>query len=101
MTASSAIQSDVQRNSATLGLEYIAAQIDQRFGKEGAYQVNRPWGIRHLLLTLNVAGFTTATNQVNLASAADITGVSSVVAAYMKPICANNTPDHELQSSYF
>ena len=69
----------------------IAAQIDQRFGKEGAYQVKREWGVRHLLLTLNVDGFVTATNQVSLASAIDVTGVSSVVAAYMKPICANNT----------
>jgi hypothetical protein len=69
----------------------IAAQIDQRFGKEGAYQVKRQWGIRHLLLSLNVDGFVTATNQVSLASSIDVTGVSSVVAAYMKPICANNT----------
>ena len=69
----------------------IAAQIDQRFGKDGAYQVKREWGVRHILLTLNVDGFVTATNQVNLASAIDVTGVSSVVAAYMKPICANNT----------
>ena len=70
----------------------IAAQIDQRFGEEGAYQVKREWGVRHVFLTLNANGFATATNQVNLASAIDITGVSSVVAAYMKPICSNNTP---------
>lgn len=68
----------------------IAAQIDQRFGQDGAYQVKREWGVRHLLLTLNVDGFVTATNQVSLASAIDVTGVSSVVAAYMKPVCANN-----------
>lgn len=69
----------------------IAAQIDQRFGKTGAYQVKREWGVRHILLTLNADGFVTSTNQVNLASAIDVTGVASVVAAYMKPICANNT----------
>lgn len=70
----------------------IAAQIDQRFGKDGAYQVKREWGVRHLFLMMNADGFVTATNQVNLASAIDVTGVSSVVAAYMKPICSNNTP---------
>ena len=69
----------------------IAAQIDQRFGRNGAYQVKREWGVRHIFLMLNADGFTTATNQVNLASAIDVTGVSSVVAAYMKPICSNNT----------
>ena len=69
----------------------IAAQIDQRFGKTGAYQVKREWGVRHIFLMLNADGFVTSTNQVNLASAIDVTGVSSVVAAFMKPICANNT----------
>ena len=47
--------------------------------------------MRHIFLMLNADGFVTSTNQVNLASAIDVTGVSSVVAAFMKPICANNT----------
>lgn len=69
----------------------IAAQIDQRFGQVGAYQVKREWGVRHLLLALNSDGFATAVNQIGTLSAADFTGVLSVVSAYMKPVCANNT----------
>ena len=69
----------------------IVAQIDQRFGLGGAYQVKREWGVRNLLMMSAVNQLTNSADEVKLASAVDITGVSSVVAAYMKPICTNTT----------
>ncbi len=69
----------------------IAAQIDQRFGPVGAYQVKRQWGVRHLLLALNSDGYADSLNKLSMVSTADFTGVLSVVSAYVKPICANNT----------
>jgi hypothetical protein len=68
----------------------IAAQIDQRFGPVGAYQVKRQWGVRHLFLALNSDGYADSLNKLSMASTADLTGVTSVVSAYLKPVCANN-----------
>ncbi len=79
-------------NFEVLTSKEIAAEIDNRFSKDAAYQLKRQWGLSHLTLMLNADGFATASNVIGIASAADITGITGVVAAYMHPICENNTP---------
>lgn len=78
----------------------IADQITSRFGETGAYQVERQWGIRHALLNLNEDGFANTANQISILSTADFTGVLSVVSAYMKPVCADNTPFPAVEPLY-
>jgi len=41
---------------------------------------------------LNAEGFATSINAIGIVSAANPTGLVGVVAAYMHPICENNTP---------
>jgi hypothetical protein len=79
-------------NFDVLTSKEIAAEIDSRFGKDAAYQIKRQWGLSHLTLMLNADGFATATNTIGIVAAADPTGLVGVVAAYMHPICENNTP---------
>jgi hypothetical protein len=78
----------------------IAREIDQRFGKEAAYQIKREWGVRHLTLMLEADGFKTANNVISLLSVADPTGLSSVVNAFMHPICKNDTPFPKVNPLY-
>ncbi len=87
-------------NFAALTSPAIAARIDRAFGKEGAYQVKRQWGIRHLILMLNADGFATVKDNISLASAADPTGILSVVSAYDNPICGNDAPFPTLHPLY-
>ncbi|MGB7555950.1 MAG: carboxypeptidase regulatory-like domain-containing protein [Candidatus Korobacteraceae bacterium] len=69
----------------------IAAQIDQRFGPVGAYQVKREWGVRHLILAMHADGYEKQTNEISALSTFDFSGVLGVVSAFMKPTCEGNT----------
>ncbi|MDQ3179206.1 MAG: hypothetical protein M3Q33_01675, partial [Acidobacteriota bacterium] len=68
----------------------IAKEIDQRFGKEAAFQIKRQWGLRHLTLMLEADGFATAKNVLSLVSIADPTGLVAVGEAFMHPICKSD-----------
>ena len=69
----------------------IAKEIDQRFGKEAAFQIKRQWGLRHLTLMLETDGFATAKNMLSLVSIADPTGLVAVGEAFMHPICKSDS----------
>ena len=69
----------------------IAREIDQRFGKEAAFQIKRQWGLRHLTLMLETDGFATAKNMLSLVSIADPTGLVAVGEAFMHPICKSDS----------
>ncbi len=70
----------------------IAAEIDKRFGPQGAYAIKRQWGLNILYTRLDADGFATAKNIMVLVSAADPTGLVGVAEAFMHPMCGVNTP---------
>ncbi len=69
----------------------IAKEIDQRFGKDAAFQIKRKWGLRHLTMMLKADGLESAKNAVAVVSAVDVTGVMSIVDAFMHPTCTTDT----------
>jgi len=79
-------------NFAVLTSPEINVEIDQKFGKDAAYQIKRQWGIQHLALMLDTDGFKTAQNAISIVSAVDPTGLVGVASAFMHPICKDNTP---------
>ena len=78
----------------------ISREINQRFGKEAAYQIKRQWGIRHLTMNLEANGFSTAKNVMTLIGIADPTGLVSVVNAFLHPVCKADTPFPTVTARY-
>ncbi len=78
----------------------IAREIDQRFGKEAAFQIKRQWGLRHLTLMLEADGFATGKNVLSLVSIADPTGLVAVAEAFMQPICKPDFPFPKVAALY-
>jgi phage shock protein A len=78
---------DFADNFADMTSPEIDREINQRFGKEAAYQIKREWAMRQLSMNLEANGFATAKNVLALASVADPTGLISVANAFMHPIC--------------
>ncbi len=68
----------------------IAKQIDDRFGKDAAFQIKRKWGLRHLTMMLKADGFESAKNIMTLVSAVDLTGVTAIMDAFMHPTCTTD-----------
>lgn len=54
--------------------------------------VRKLWSIYHLGILAEADGFATAANVISAASVFDITGLSYVVAVYLKPTCNKNVP---------
>lgn len=81
---------DFADNFADMTSPEIDREINQRFGKEAAYQIKREWALRQLSMNLEANGFATAKNILTVASVADPTGVVSVVNAFMHPVCKND-----------
>jgi hypothetical protein len=78
---------DFADNFADMTSPEIDREINQRFGKEAAYQIKREWAMRQLTLNLEANGFATAKNVLTLASVADPTGLISVANAFLHPVC--------------
>ncbi len=68
----------------------IAKEIDTRFGKDAAFQIKRKWGLRHLTLMLKADGLESAKNAIAVLSTVDVTGVLSIMDAFMHPTCTTD-----------
>jgi hypothetical protein len=65
----------------------IDAEIRRRFDPRGAEYVRQEWAINHLSLMFEADAWATSKTVISMASIADPTGISSVINAYMHPIC--------------
>ena len=83
-------QTEFSRDFAKQTSPEIDAEIRRRFGPRGAEYVRQEWARNHLTLMFEADAWATAKNVISLASIADPTGISSVVNAYMHPICKSS-----------
>lgn len=70
----------------------IAAEINKRFGKDGAFQIKRKYGLHHLTMKLKADGVEIASDVIGMIALADPTGIGFVVTAFLHPRCKFDQP---------
>ncbi len=70
----------------------IEKEIDRRFSREAALAIKKEWAVHHISMNMEANTITTSKNFISVASVADPTGLSSVVNAFLNPLCKESTP---------
>ena len=78
----------------------IEKEIDRRFSREAALAIKKEWAIHHLSMNMEANVITTSKNFISVASIADPTGLSSVVNAFLNPLCKESTPFPTVRPKY-
>ncbi len=78
----------------------INAEIDRRFNPVTAYQIKKEWGLVQINEMAQANHWVIANDVLSAVSIVDITGVTSVVNAYAKPICGVMMPFPTLSQTY-
>lgn len=78
----------------------IAAEVDRRFSPTAARWVKEQYALVHMNMMLGDDVAKTALNTLNAASGFDPSGVSGVVSAFAKPICATDEAFPQVSPRY-